>query len=1298
MHLYRCSYGACVNYTARCNGLVDCIDASDEIACDRDSNDVCSDREFQCSTDHLECVPLAEMCNGYKDCSDGSDENAICHEYSCPEYTFRCLYGGCVHQEVICDGVKDCIDGTDEDLNMCTAINCKDGECPQHKCRDEEFVCKNGGQCLPITKICDGARHCLDASDESTEMCNARKCPENWFRCVYGGCIRPEWKCDSRLNCHDWSDEDESLCGITLSKNACRLPAAKAGTHYSVSECPRCRPGQIVPEFTRIDYTCDVEDSLQGPSTIYCQNNRWFPGIPRCASANESEGMTCSALSEAHGAIRRCEAMWGPHKGWVPCNYTLLVEAALIIKGWRVKREEMLPWQATLFSHEDGQWRFFCGGTLVAERVVLTAGHCVWKTSADTVRVAFGILSSDLREAGENAQVIDVESIELQGAYQDHESNYASDIALLILKEAVTINSIVGPVCLPRNPDAILAESQKNGGLGLVAGMGLTENDTFSSVLRVTTMKIVSDDECRESQKKDFRKYLTYTSFCAGWENGTGVCNGDSGGGLVIQRPNSSVWEVHGVVSVSPRRLGTSMCDPNFYTVFTKAFQIKILQSSMRVSPGLSVTAYVTYSFKRMSLLHAIIPIEINGKAFNYRVLSTIATGYLCIEPKSIDFGTIDIGYTSSFKIITIRNEGNKSARIKSIPNIRVPIKVNVIVPRLVVYHPNTIGDLTLIEFPSTIENSSRYDTFVLRNMSSRVASYVILGEIDNEVKYIQDIDRKRYPTYDAFKIHPLEGHINPFQGIIFEVKFSPTNTSMQRKQKCEHKQRTECKNKCQTQENGDFMAFIRIVRVHCIESEDMKTVMETSSLSTSCESNSDTYDVIKLCLYGKMETVQLQFEPDTLYFGDLIVGQMSQRVLRLTNSSAVAPICLKYAPNAAARCYPNWIRLKSKESIEVLIKVRGKESIKSAFNLVFDVIAHSYNSDASRRCLEKTKVGSYSVKCMVNIIFKSKNDLLSNLMILQPNSTITRLIEYFADRIGKFNGYINYVINDNHCFELNIIADVVRKQLYVDKSEIDLGKEWLSEETYRPIASVIRITNKLEAKTHFSWEVPTMSGFYVEPTSGVIRGNTILYVYVYYKPNDAKVTHVQAIMKCENENYVSLRFNAPRVVPKVEFMTDSASVGEIPLNLPIKVIAVLQNFEFNEVLYEVDSASLIRGCSVNPLRGKISPRGIAIFEVHLKFGVCCQFSTAIVVRIQERLQLRYTISGNVSFPQLKILPQQINMNRVNIDTSQIHRLTATNIGTTTLQLHVPLEEYPEFRVSLSANSKNSDIGKFSNI
>lgn len=109
--------------------------------------------------------------------------------------------------------------------------------------------------------------------------------------------------------------------------------------------------------------------------------------------------------------------------------------------------------------------------------------------------------------------------------------------------------------------------------------MGITENDTFSPTLRITSVQVVSDEKCREKQKKDFRKYITFTSFCGGWGNGTGVCNGDSGGGLVLQMPNSTLWEVHGVVSVSPRRLGTSFCDPNFYTIFTKVgFRIGEIQ------------------------------------------------------------------------------------------------------------------------------------------------------------------------------------------------------------------------------------------------------------------------------------------------------------------------------------------------------------------------------------------------------------------------------------------------------------------------------------------------------------------------------------------------------------------------------------------------------------------------------------------------------------------------------------------------------------------------------------------------
>jgi len=110
----------------------------------------------------------------------------------------------------------------------------------------------------------------------------------------------------------------------------------------------------------------------------------------------------------------------------------------------------------------------------------------------------------------------------------------------------------------------------------------------------------------------------------------------------------------------------------------------------------------------------------------------------------------------------------------------------------------------------------------------------------------------------------------------------------------------------------------------------------------------------------------------------------------------------------------------------------------------------------------------------------------------------------------------------------------------------------------------------------------------------------------MYYEFNNAKDTYVQAMMMCESGSRISLRLSTPRFVPRVEFVNDNANLGEIPLNLPTKVIAVLKNFEFNEVIYEVDSASLTHGCNVNPLRGKISPHGIAILEV-------C-FSSVIVI------------------------------------------------------------------------------------
>lgn len=107
----------------------------------------------------------------------------------------------------------------------------------------------------------------------------------------------------------------------------------------------------------------------------------------------------------------------------------------------------------------------------------------------------------------------------------------------------------------------------------------------------------------------------------------------------------------------------------------------------------------------------------------------------------------------------------------------------------------------------------------------------------------------------------------------------------------------------------------------------------------------------------------------------------------------------------------------------------------------------------------------------MIRLLSLSTKDICfpeGDLMILQPDSVMTKLVEYFADGVGKFNAYITYVINNNHSFELNITACIVQKQLYIDKKKMEFGKEWLSREFYQPLSSTVQIVNKLDTKIRF--------------------------------------------------------------------------------------------------------------------------------------------------------------------------------------------------------------------------------------
>lgn len=72
-------------------------------------------------------------------------------------------------------------------------------------------------------------------------------------------------------------------------------------------------------------------------------------------------------------------------------------------------------------------------------------------------------------------------------------------------------------------------------------GNGLNET-MISGNLKTMTLPVISNINCVAMQSMDFKKFVSISTFCAGWRNGTSVCNGDSGSGLVFLMENNEQY------------------------------------------------------------------------------------------------------------------------------------------------------------------------------------------------------------------------------------------------------------------------------------------------------------------------------------------------------------------------------------------------------------------------------------------------------------------------------------------------------------------------------------------------------------------------------------------------------------------------------------------------------------------------------------------------------------------------------------------------------------------------------------
>lgn len=252
-----------------------------------------------------------------------------------------------------------------------------------------------------------------------------------------------------------------------------------------------------------------------------------------------------------------------PMIGWASPTSTNAPDISAFIVGGQPTTTNQIPFYARVILYRPGtsQYVNLCGGSIVNDRYIMTAAHCV-----ESEVYTDGWTIDNLRVLVKNPSTADVftdefkdvRTITIHPQYVQNDL-WINDIALIELSYPITDN--VQSITLPQDFGDYSDQTTYQ-----IFGLGLTSSNNQSGpdFLRWAEIQPLSDAQCSSL----VNGYHSQESLCANGFEGrayTGICQGDSGGPLTYQDDNGEYQQI-GLTSY-----GSSVCDsPSIPSVFTE--------------------------------------------------------------------------------------------------------------------------------------------------------------------------------------------------------------------------------------------------------------------------------------------------------------------------------------------------------------------------------------------------------------------------------------------------------------------------------------------------------------------------------------------------------------------------------------------------------------------------------------------------------------------------------------------------------------------------------------------------------
>jgi secreted trypsin-like serine protease len=278
---------------------------------------------------------------------------------------------------------------------------------------------------------------------------------------------------------------------------------------------------------------------------------------PDICSFKGRRAVICCKKEGQHISVKKCE------------DYKKLDKSNLEVFGGEDTKTGEFPHMAAIGYEESNGIKFNCGGSLISERFVLTAAHCLQKKSPPVI-VRLG--DQNLKSTNDKAQPQEfrVKNYIRHESYSSKAKYY--DIGLIELDGEARLTKSVRPACLWQ-------EMQFPSQTATATGWGNLEYlGPQSEELQKVSLTLMQNRDCRRylthivKYTDILKQGLVDSQLCAaaieGGRLGGGkdTCQGDSGGPLQITLKGSSyIFYLVGLTSFAPAGCGDEN-SPGVYT------------------------------------------------------------------------------------------------------------------------------------------------------------------------------------------------------------------------------------------------------------------------------------------------------------------------------------------------------------------------------------------------------------------------------------------------------------------------------------------------------------------------------------------------------------------------------------------------------------------------------------------------------------------------------------------------------------------------------------------------------------